>query len=108
MVADKFATDPHERVVKAGAPELIDDIVWHYDQPFGDSSAIPSFHVARITRPHVTVVLNGDGGDESFAGYDRYRLSRYDDYFRLPQAVRFTLPTVARPVAPYLRRGPRP
>ena len=107
MVADRFATDHHELVVKAGAPELIDDIVWHYDQPFGDSSAIPSFHVARITRPHVTVVLNGDGGDESFAGYDRYRLSRYREYFRLPQAVRMTLQAVARPVSRYLGRGQR-
>src|SRR2546425_3251830 len=99
MVADKFATDHHELIVKAGAPELIDDIVWHYDQPFGDSSSVPSFHVARITRPHVTVVLNGDGGDESFAGYRRYRLSRYLDYFRLPMAVRSGLEAVARPAA---------
>src|SRR6266550_1274967 len=101
LVATKFGTHHHELMVDAGAPELIDDIVWHYDQPFGDSSAIPSFHVARITRPHVTVVLNGDGGDESFAGYKRYRLSRYQDYFRLPMAVRSGLEAVARPAARY-------
>jgi asparagine synthase (glutamine-hydrolysing) len=107
MVADKFATDHHELVVTAGAPELIDDIVWHYDQPFGDSSAVPSFHVARITRPHVTVVLNGDGGDESFAGYDRYRLSRFASYFRLPRAARLGLQAAARPASRFLGRGRR-
>jgi len=107
MVADKFHTDHQELVVTAGAPELIDDIVWHYDQPFGDSSAVPSFHVARITRPHVTVVLNGDGGDESFAGYDRYRLSRFASYFRLPWAARWGLQTVARPASRFLGRGKR-
>ena len=101
LVANRFETDHHELVVEAGAPELINDIVWHYDQPFGDSSAIPSFQVARITRPHATVVLNGDGGDESFAGYRRYRLSRYLDYFRLPMAVRSGLEAVARPAARY-------
>ena len=107
LVAEKFSTDHHELVVKAGAPELIDDIVWHYDQPFGDSSAVPSFHVARITRPHVTVVLNGDGGDESFAGYDRYRLSRFESYFKLPRAARIGLQTMARPTARFLGRGRR-
>jgi asparagine synthase (glutamine-hydrolysing) len=107
MVADKFATDHHELVVEAGAPELIDDLVWHYDQPFGDSSAIPSFHVARITRPHVTVVLNGDGGDESFAGYRRYESARYQDYLRLPAPVRPGVQAIARPFSSQLRRGPR-
>jgi asparagine synthase (glutamine-hydrolysing) len=107
MVAEKFHTDHHELVVTEGAPELIDDIVWHYDQPFGDSSAVPSFHVARITRPHVTVVLNGDGGDESFAGYDRYRISRFANYFKLPMPARLGMQTMARPAARFLGRGRR-
>ena len=107
IVAEKFATDHTKLTVTTGDSELIDDIVWHYDQPFGDSSAVPSFHVARITRRHVTVVLNGDGGDESFAGYDRYQLSRYGAYFRLPHPVRFSLQSVARPVKRYLGRGQR-
>jgi len=107
MVAQKFGTDHHELMVKGGAPELIDDIVWHYDQPFGDSSAVPSFHVARITRPHVTVVLNGDGGDESFAGYDRYQLSRLAAYFRLPLPLRLAMQAAARPASRYLGRGRR-
>ena len=107
MVAEKFGTDHHELMVTAGAPELIDDIVWHYDQPFGDSSAIPSFHVARITRPYVTVVLNGDGGDESLAGYDRYQLARLATYFRLPRPVRLGIQAAARPASRYLGRGRR-
>jgi asparagine synthase (glutamine-hydrolysing) len=89
LVAERFGTEHHELRIGRGAPDLIDDIVWHYDQPFGDSSAIPSFHVARITRPHVTVVLNGDGGDESFAGYGRYRLvARAANLYRMPAPIR--------------------
>lgn len=107
MVAERFGTDHHELVVAAGAPETIDDIVWHYDQPFGDSSAIPSFAVARITRPHVTVVLNGDGGDESFAGYDRYRLSRFGRFFGLPGPVRRAAFAAAIPASRFLGRAQR-
>jgi asparagine synthase (glutamine-hydrolysing) len=108
MVARKFGTDHEELTVTGGAPELIDDIVWHYDQPFGDSSAVPSFHVARITRPHVTVVLNGDGGDESFAGYERYRrLSAVNGYFRLPLPARRGLQSLARPASRFLGRARR-
>jgi asparagine synthase (glutamine-hydrolysing) len=107
MVAERFATDHHELVVKAGAPEAIDDIVWHYDQPFGDSSAVPSFAVSRITRPHVTVVLNGDGGDESFAGYDRYRLIRFARFFALPRPLRKAAYKAAGPASRYLGRAKR-
>ena len=107
MVANRFGTHHHELIAGAGTPQLIDDIVWHYDQPFGDSSAIPSFQVAQLTQPHVTVVLNGDGGDESFAGYDRYKLSRFSGYFRLPGRLRAGLQGVARHAAPFLGRGRR-
>ena len=107
MVARRFGTIHHELIADTGGPELVDDIVWHYDQPFGDSSAIPSFQVARLTQPHVTVVLNGDGGDESFAGYDRYQLSRYVGYFRLPIQLRNSIQQVARHASPLLGRGQR-
>lgn len=73
LVAERFGTAHHELHIDGIDPTLLERIAWHYDQPFGDSSAVPSFQVAAITRPHVTVVLNGDGGDESFGGYDRYR-----------------------------------
>jgi len=107
MVASRFGTNHHELIAGSASPELVDDIVWHYDQPFGDSSAIPSFQVAHLTRSHVTVVLNGDGGDESFAGYDRYQLSRFSDYFRLPRQLRARLEGVARYASPLLGRGQR-
>ncbi|MCH7930894.1 MAG: asparagine synthase (glutamine-hydrolyzing) [Proteobacteria bacterium] len=72
MVAERFATDHNEFVVEADAVAVLPQIVWHYGEPFADSSAIPTWYVSEITRRHVTVALNGDGGDESFLGYPRY------------------------------------
>jgi asparagine synthase (glutamine-hydrolysing) len=71
-VAERFGTDHHEVMVRPDAVELLPRIVRHFGEPFADSSAIPSFYLAEATRRHVTVALNGDGGDESFAGYPRY------------------------------------
>ena len=68
----QFGTEHEEFVVRADAIELLPRIVRHYGEPFADSSAIPSFYLAELTRRHVTVALNGDGGDESFGGYTRY------------------------------------
>ena len=62
-------TEHHELMIEPRALELIPRIVRHYGEPFADDSAIPSFYVAEMARRHVTVALNGDGGDESFAGY---------------------------------------
>jgi asparagine synthase (glutamine-hydrolysing) len=72
LVAERFATDHHEFVVKPDAIRLVPQMVRHYGEPYADSSAIPTFHLAELTRRHVTVALNGDGGDESFAGYLRH------------------------------------
>jgi asparagine synthase (glutamine-hydrolysing) len=72
MAAQHFNTDHTEFVVKADAAALMEQLVWHYDQPFGDSSAIPTYLVSKLARQQVTVVLNGDGGDEVFAGYERF------------------------------------
>jgi asparagine synthase (glutamine-hydrolysing) len=107
IVARQFETDHHELVVCQAAPDLVDEIVWHYDQPFGDSSAIPSFQLARLTRPHVTVVLNGDGGDESFAGYRRYGLASLAPYFGLPAPLRRLVGAGTVTLAESLRRGRR-
>ncbi len=71
-VASAFGTDHHEMVVRPNALEVVGDIVRHFDEPFGDTSAIPTWYVSQIARRHVTVVLSGDGGDELFGGYDRY------------------------------------
>ena len=72
LVASRFGTDHHEYVVDPNAIEILPRIVRHYGEPFADSSAVPSFYVAEMARREVTVALNGDGGDETFAGYGRY------------------------------------
>lgn len=71
-IADKWSTEHHEFIVEPNALEVIPKLVRHYGEPYADSSAIPTFYVSQLTREHVTVALNGDGGDESFAGYERY------------------------------------
>ena len=71
-VAERYSTDHHELVVNPSALEVLDEIVAMFDEPFGDSSAVPTYYVSKLTREYVTVALAGDGGDESFGGYDRY------------------------------------
>ncbi|HEY2433355.1 MAG TPA: asparagine synthase (glutamine-hydrolyzing) [Vicinamibacterales bacterium] len=89
LVATRYATDHHEFVVRPDAVSILPKLVWHYNEPFADSSAIPTFILSELTRRHVTVALNGDAGDENFAGYDRYRAAvlagRFD---RLPGAAK--------------------
>ncbi len=72
MVADRYQTDHHEFKVTPDAKAIFPELVWHYNEPFADPSAIPTYYVSQLARQHVTVVLNGDGGDENFAGYPRY------------------------------------
>ena len=73
MVADHVGTK-HERFeVTPNAMDILDRLVAHYDEPFGDSSAVPTWYLSEMTRKHVTVALSGDGGDELFGGYERYR-----------------------------------
>ena len=74
LIASQYHTDHHEFVVKPDAVAVLPQIVWHYNEPFADSSAIPTYYLSELARRHVTVALNGDGGDENFAGYERYRL----------------------------------
>jgi asparagine synthase (glutamine-hydrolysing) len=73
QVAGWVGTEHHEYHVQPDAIEVLDKLAYHYDEPFGDSSALPTWHLCQKTRQHVTVALSGDGGDELFAGYDRYR-----------------------------------
>ena len=77
LVAEAFGTEHHELVVEADAVRLLEELVWHFDEPFGDSSAIPTFLVSRLARQHVKMVLSGDGGDELFEGYARYGRQRF-------------------------------
>ena len=89
IVAERFGTDHHEFIVKPNAIEVLPKLIWHYNEPYADSSAIPTYYVAKVTRQHVTVALNGDGGDESFGGYDRYIANKLADYYqRIPVFIR--------------------
>lgn len=100
-VAEQFGTDHHEFVVDPSAIELLPKIVRHYGEPFADASAIPSFYLAELTSRHVTVALNGDGGDESFAGYNRYVAGTVADRLaRLPAPVRSAIAAVASRLPP--------
>lgn len=76
QVARLYGTDHTELVVESPVSDILSRLVWHYDEPFGDPSAVPSFAISELTRKHVSVVLNGDGADESFAGYDWYKMDR--------------------------------
>jgi asparagine synthase (glutamine-hydrolysing) len=103
LVAERYGTEHHEFVVRPDAIDVLPRLVWHYGEPYADSSAIPTYYLAELTRRHVTVALNGDAGDENFAGYDRYLGSllaaRFDPYF--PALLR-------RPVSAFgtwLRKG---
>ncbi len=97
LVAERFSTDHRELIVEPSGLEVLPMLVRHLGEPFADSSVIPTYYVARAARAHVTVALNGDGGDELFAGYDRYRAavvaSRAD---LLPRPVRALLAQGAR------------
>ncbi|MDY7041084.1 MAG: asparagine synthase (glutamine-hydrolyzing) [Chloroflexota bacterium] len=92
QVARRFGTDHHEFVVQPEAVDLLPALVRHHDEPFADSSAIPTYLVAQLTRAHVTVALTGDGGDELFAGYERFAAARLAErYRRLPGLLRRTI-----------------
>jgi len=89
LTAQKFGTDHHEFFVTPDICEVVDELAWHFDEPFADSSAIPTYMVSKLARDHVTVVLSGDGGDELFAGYTRYAIERKRGGFeRLPKPLR--------------------
>ena len=105
-VARHFGTDHHEFVVKPDGVAILDRLVWHFDEPFADSSAIPMWYVSEMARRHVTVVLSGDGGDELFGGYDRYvphpRVVAFDRYS--PRAFR-RVAAIAAARLPHGARG---
>jgi len=96
LVAERYGTRHEEFVVRPRAADLLPQLVWHYGEPYADSSALPTYVLSALTRRHVTVALNGDAGDENFAGYDRYRAmvlaARLD---HLPRAARRALATAS-------------
>lgn len=88
-VAERYGTEHHEFIVRPDALEVLPTLVRHYGEPYADSSAVPTYYVAKTTREHVKVALNGDGGDECMAGYERYLGSAVAErYTRLPLPLR--------------------
>lgn len=89
IVANHVGAEYNEFVVRPNALEILPTLVRHYGEPYADSSAIPTYYVSHETRKHVTVALNGDGGDESFAGYERHAAMQIaESYHRLPKVFR--------------------
>src|SRR5262249_50774781 len=85
IVADRFGTEHHELVLEPHVRDTIESLSTSMEEPFGDSSALPTYYISKLAREHVTVVLSGDGGDEAFAGYERYSI-------HLQQRERFAFP----------------
>lgn len=107
--ASSLGANHFEQIVQPHAIDLLGKLAWHHDEPFADSSAVPTYYVSQIARQHVTVALSGDGGDENFAGYRRYKLTMWENQLRqaLPASFRRgVLGTLGR-VYPKLGWAPR-
>lgn len=96
LVAQRYGTEHHEQIVTAQVAEVLPTLVKHYNEPFADPSAVPMYHLSKLTREHVTVALSGDGGDEAFSGYDRYgQVAHWERTRVIPRAARRRVATVA-------------
>lgn len=106
VAAKHFNTEHHEFIVTPDLVEIVDDLVWHFDEPFADSSALPTFMVSKMARDFVTVVLSGDGGDELFAGYTRYaKDKKRSGLEKLPRAIRQNLLKPLSRILPHGAKG---
>ncbi len=110
LVAERYGTEHHEQIVTFDIEEMLHVLVEHYDEPFADSSAIPTLYLSKMTRQHVTVALSGDGADELLGGYRRYRFALAEDRFRtaLPGWFRNSVVKTAARWYPKLDAFPRP
>jgi len=94
-VANAFGTEHHELILEPDVIGILSDLAWHLDEPFGDSSAIPTYMVCQLAAQHVKVVLTGDGGDEIFAGYDKYSVEQRERRYRhIPSLIRSLMGSV--------------
>jgi asparagine synthase (glutamine-hydrolysing) len=106
MVAEKFGTDHHELIVEPDVFETVETLTSSLEEPFGDSSMLPTYYVSQMARKHVTVALSGDGGDEIFAGYERYAIHlRRRIFERIPSAARRFYREKIYPLLPADMRG---
>ena len=95
IIAEQFETEHHEFIVEPNAADLLSDLVWYLDEPFADASVLPTYLLAQLASSHVKVVLTGDGGDESFAGYESYLGEQYSHlYGKIPWPLRSVLEAV--------------
>jgi asparagine synthase (glutamine-hydrolysing) len=110
QIAVQFHSDHHEDRVEVNALDVLDKLAWHYDEPFADSSAVPTYYVSKVARSQVTVALGGDGGDENFAGYRRYIFDRAENRLRsyLPESLRRSVFGPLGRMYPGLAWAPRP
>jgi asparagine synthase (glutamine-hydrolysing) len=106
MVARKFGTDHHEMILEPNVVETVEQLTTSLEEPFGDSSMLPTYYVSQMARKHVTVALSGDGGDEIFAGYDRYRIHSNRRFFEyIPEWARRFYRDRLFPLTPPLMKG---
>ncbi len=106
LVAERYGTHHTEVMVKPDVGELLPDLVRHYNEPFADSSAVPSYYVCKAARSEVTVALCGDGGDESFSGYDRYgEVEAWNRIDRIPSVVKRSVAEMGRAIVNWAPRG---
>jgi asparagine synthase (glutamine-hydrolysing) len=97
LVAEQYGTDHHELTLGPDALDQMGDLAWHLDEPFGDSSSIPTYMVSKLAAQNVKVVLSGDGGDELFAGYDKYVVEQRERRARfMPSKARGLLGRIGR------------
>ncbi len=112
IVAEKFKTDHHEFTVKQDIEAILPELVRYFDEPFADASSVPTYYVSKIARQQVTVALSGDGGDENFAGYEKYAIDDIENNIRkkIPGFIRGSIfPFLSRVLStgnhPVLRKG---
>ena len=97
QVASAFGTDHYDLILRPDVVRIVEDLTWYLDEPFGDTSAIPTYMVSKLAAEHVKVVLSGDGGDELFAGYDKYLVERRERRLdKVPGAIRGVAGAIGR------------
>jgi asparagine synthase (glutamine-hydrolysing) len=105
-VAERFGTNHNEFIVEPDFSETLDKLTHMLEEPFADSSILPTYHVSRLARQHVTVALSGDGGDELYGGYDRYQINlRRRVFEKIPTWVGRAYRNYAYPHLPHGTRG---